>query len=80
MRQNADRAGFFGNIVVDLDIKASRRRNGAERAEPRRGRCRRGGGTPQRRNRAERRSEEGEVRKINEVSEQPEDYHGYISS
>ena len=36
MRQNAYGAGFFGNLVVDLDIKASRRRYGAERADPRR--------------------------------------------
>ena len=41
MRQNAHRAGFFGDVVVDLvvvdlDVKASRRRYGAERADPRR--------------------------------------------
>ena len=29
-------AGFFGHLVIDLDIKASRRRHGAERADPRR--------------------------------------------
>ena len=34
MRGN--RAGFFGDLVVDLDIEASRRRYGAERADPRR--------------------------------------------
>ena len=27
---------FFGDLVVDLDVKASRRRYGAERADPRR--------------------------------------------
>ena len=36
MRQNAHRAGFFGDIVADLDVKASRRRYGAERADSRR--------------------------------------------
>ena len=36
MRQNAHRAGCFGDLVVDLDVKASRRRYGAERADPRR--------------------------------------------
>ena len=36
MRQNAHRAGFFGDLVVDLDVKASRRRYGAERVDPRR--------------------------------------------
>ena len=34
MRQNAHRAGFFGDLVVDLDVKASRRRYAAERADP----------------------------------------------
>ena len=36
MGQNARRAGFFGDLVVDLFVKASRRRYGAERADPRR--------------------------------------------
>ena len=36
MRQSAHRAGFFGDLVVDLDIRASRRRYGGERADPRR--------------------------------------------
>ena len=65
MRQNAHRAGFFGGLVVDIDIKALRRRYGAEGADPRRRplQARRGHGTPQRRNRAERRSEAGGVRK-----------------
>ena len=35
MRQNAHRAGFFGDLVVDLDVKASRRRYGAGRTDPR---------------------------------------------
>ena len=30
------RAGFFGDLVVDLGVKASRRRYGAERVDPRR--------------------------------------------
>ena len=33
--QNACRARFFGDIVADLDVKASRRPYGAERADPR---------------------------------------------
>ena len=36
MRQNAHRSGFFGDLVVDLDIKALRRRYGAERADSQR--------------------------------------------
>ena len=36
MRQNAHRAGFFGDLVVDLDVKALRRCYGAERVDPRR--------------------------------------------
>ena len=36
MRQNAHGAGFFGDLVVDLDVNASDRRYGAERADPRR--------------------------------------------
>ena len=32
--QNADRAGSFGDSFVDLNVKASRRRNGAEQAGP----------------------------------------------
>ena len=28
---------FFGDLIVDLDVKASHRRYGAERADPRRG-------------------------------------------
>ena len=34
MGQNTDRARIFGDSFVDLDVKASRRRNGAERADP----------------------------------------------
>ena len=33
MGQNDDRVGIFGDSFVDLIIKASRRRNGAERAD-----------------------------------------------
>ena len=35
MRQNAHRARFFGDIETDLDVKASRRRYDAARADPR---------------------------------------------
>ena len=34
INQNADRAGIFGYSFVDLNVKASRRRNGVERADP----------------------------------------------
>ena len=34
-RQNAQRARVFGHLVVDIDVKASRKRYGAERADPR---------------------------------------------
>ena len=33
MRQNAHRARFFGDLVVYLDVKASRRQYGAEQAD-----------------------------------------------
>ena len=36
MRENAHRTGFLRDLVVDIDIKASRRRFGAERADLRR--------------------------------------------
>ena len=36
MCQNAHREVVFGDLVVDLDIKAPRRRYAAERADPRR--------------------------------------------
>ena len=35
MAQNTDRAGIFGDSFVDLNVKASRGRDGAERAYPR---------------------------------------------
>ena len=34
MDQKTDRSGIFGDSFVDLNVKASRRRNGAERADP----------------------------------------------
>ena len=34
MPQNADIAGIFGDSVVDLNVKASPGRHGAERADP----------------------------------------------
>ena len=34
MGHNADRAGIFGVSFVDLNVKASRERYGAERADP----------------------------------------------
>ena len=34
MRQNPHRARFFVDLAVDLDVKASRRRYGADRANP----------------------------------------------
>ena len=34
MGQNTDRARIFGDAFVDLNVKASRRRNGAQRAGP----------------------------------------------
>ena len=33
MHQNDHREEFFGDLVVDLDVKASRRRYGTERAD-----------------------------------------------
>ena len=41
------------------------------------GRCRRGGGTPQRKKCAETRLEAGKVRKRKKVSDQPKDYDRY---
>ena len=62
--QNVDTARFFGGIFVDFDVKASRRRYGAERADPPTpGVSGEGGGTPRRRNRAERRSDAVETRR-----------------
>ena len=58
--QNTDRAGIVGDSFVDLSVKASRTRYGAERAGPP---TRHGGGTPRRGNRVERRSEAGEFRR-----------------
>ena len=34
MAQNTDRVGIFGDSFVDLNIKASRGRHGAKRADP----------------------------------------------
>ena len=34
MAQNTDRAGIFGDSFVDLNVKASRKRYGAKRADP----------------------------------------------
>ena len=34
MAQNTDRAGFFGESLVDLNVEASRRSYGAGRADP----------------------------------------------
>ena len=34
MSQNADRTGILGDSFVDLNVKASRGRHGAERADP----------------------------------------------
>ena len=34
MGQNTDRAGIFGDSFVDLNVKASPRRYGAERVDP----------------------------------------------
>ena len=34
MAQNTDRAGIFGDSFMDLNVKASRGRHGAERADP----------------------------------------------
>ena len=34
MARNTDRAGIFGDSFVDLNVKASRGRHGAERADP----------------------------------------------
>ena len=58
MRQNAHRAGLVGDPTVDPEVNALGRRYGSERADRDAGRCRRGGDTSQRRNLAERRSEE----------------------
>ena len=63
--KSAHTARFFGDLVVDVNVKALRRRYGAGRADPRtRGRGRRGVSTPQRRNRTERRSEAVETRRL----------------
>ena len=65
MARNTDRAGIFGDSFVDLKYQASRRRHGAERADPPTPRFRRGRrGTPRRRNRAQRRPEVGEIRRL----------------
>ena len=34
MAQNTDMAGVFGDFFVDLTVKASHRRHGAERMDP----------------------------------------------
>ena len=64
MAYHTDMGEIFGDSFVDLNVKASRGRHGAERADPPTpGGSGAEGGTPRRRNRAEIRSEAGEIRR-----------------
>ena len=68
MAQNTDKARFFGDSSIDLNLKASRRRYGTERADPSTlGVSGKGGARPRRRNRTQRRSEAVEIRRQKNV-------------
>ena len=66
MGQNTDRAGSFGDSFVDLNAKAPR------------GRFRRGGGTPPRKNRADKTVRGRRDPSTKAGSNQAEDHHRYI--
>ena len=76
MAKNADRAGIFGDSLVDLNVTASRRRNGAERTDPPTpGGFRRGGGTPPAKKPLEKTVRGGRDPPTKNESDQAEDRH-----